>query len=168
MEIGVFNGLPAHPLLVHAVVVLVPLAAFLLVLSVAWPAARRRLGVMTPLVALAALALVPLTTNAGEWLERRLGGSPVIDTHTEQGELVIYWAAALFALSLAWWLLHTPLLAARLPWADTTPRPGWVRVVAAVLAAASVFVAVGSMVQIYRAGDSGARAVWQGVVREGD
>jgi hypothetical protein len=37
------GGLPAHILLVHAVVVLVPLAALLVVLVTAWPAARARL-----------------------------------------------------------------------------------------------------------------------------
>ena len=36
------NGLPAHVLLVHAVVVLVPLTSLLLVLVAVWPAARRR------------------------------------------------------------------------------------------------------------------------------
>ncbi len=37
-------GLPAHPLLVHAAVVLVPLAAIGVVLIAFWPAARARLG----------------------------------------------------------------------------------------------------------------------------
>lgn len=36
------NGLPAHVLLVHAVVVLVPLTAIMLVLAAFWPSARRR------------------------------------------------------------------------------------------------------------------------------
>lgn len=51
----IFNGLPMHPLLVHLAVVLVPLSSLLLVLHVSWPAARRRLGWVTPAVALAAL-----------------------------------------------------------------------------------------------------------------
>ena len=46
------NGLPLHVLLVHFIVVGVPLAALLTVLSALWPAARRRLGIITPLVAL--------------------------------------------------------------------------------------------------------------------
>ncbi len=36
------GGLPAHILLVHAVVVLVPLSALLIVLVTTWPAARAR------------------------------------------------------------------------------------------------------------------------------
>ena len=41
---GTVNGLPAHVLLVHAIVVLLPLAALLLVLTAVWPAARSRLA----------------------------------------------------------------------------------------------------------------------------
>lgn len=33
-------GLPIHPLLVHATVVIVPLAAVLVLLTALWPAAR--------------------------------------------------------------------------------------------------------------------------------
>ena len=50
---GEFQGSALHVLLVHAVIVLIPLAALLTVLSAVWPAARRRLGIITPLAALA-------------------------------------------------------------------------------------------------------------------
>ncbi|WP_433502372.1 hypothetical protein ACQP04_21600 [Pseudonocardia halophobica] len=53
-------GLPAHILLVHAVVVLVPLTALLLVVESLWPAARRRLAWPA-----AALALVAVVVAAG-------------------------------------------------------------------------------------------------------
>lgn len=36
-------------LLVHAVVVLIPLAALIVIVGSVWPAARRKLGVLTPL-----------------------------------------------------------------------------------------------------------------------
>jgi hypothetical protein len=65
------NGLPAHILLVHAIVVLLPLAALLLVLTAVWPDARRRLAGPNALLSLLVVVLVPLTTSAGEWLERR-------------------------------------------------------------------------------------------------
>src|SRR5690606_37393735 len=54
-------GLPLHPLLVHAVVILVPLTALALVLGSLWPAARRRLGIVTPLAAALLVVLVPIT-----------------------------------------------------------------------------------------------------------
>lgn len=37
------NGLPAHPFLVHFIVVLAPLTAVLAILCAIWPAARQRL-----------------------------------------------------------------------------------------------------------------------------
>ncbi len=65
-HVNEFNGLPVHILLIHLVVAGIPLAALLTVLSAVWPAARRRLGVITPIVALLALISIPITTAAGE------------------------------------------------------------------------------------------------------
>ena len=84
-----FNGLPAHVLLVHLVVVGVPVAALLTVLSAVWPAANRRLGVITPVVAMLALVCVPITTSAGEWLQARVFHGytdPNITRHAELGD----------------------------------------------------------------------------------
>ena len=80
---GEINGLPVHVLVVHAVVALVPLAALLTVLSAVWPAARRRLGIVTPLVALLALGAAFAAQEAGEWLQARVPSSPLIIEHTE-------------------------------------------------------------------------------------
>src|SRR6266496_3871761 len=65
------NGLPAHILLVHAIVVLLPLTALLLVLSALWPAARRKVAGPNAILSVLVVVLVPITTEAGEWLERR-------------------------------------------------------------------------------------------------
>ena len=59
-------GLPVHPLAVHATVVLVPLAALALLAHVLVPAARQRLGIVTPVLAVVALVLVPISTSSGE------------------------------------------------------------------------------------------------------
>ena len=75
------TGLPLHPLIVHFVVVAFPGAAVLLLLSAFWPAARRRLGIITPLLALASLIAVPLATSSGESLEERVDGSALLETH---------------------------------------------------------------------------------------
>lgn len=149
------NGLPAHVLLVHAVVVLVPLSALLLVLVAVWPAARRRLTLLTTLLAAVALAAVPLTTEAGEWLERRVPDSPLVAAHAELGDGLLPWAAGLFAVALAISLLH---LRAR----RAEKRTGVVvTTVAAILA---VVVSVGAVTEVYLIGDSGARAAWTGKI----
>ena len=61
-------GLPAHVLLVHAIVVLAPLTAALEILCAIWPAARRRLVWLVLAFAAVNLVFTPLTTDAGEWL----------------------------------------------------------------------------------------------------
>jgi len=158
------NGLPAHALLVHVVVVLVPVAAVMVVCSALWPAARRRLGVGTPVVAFAALVSVPLATHAGEWLEARVPSTPLVRRHTELGDSLLPWVLVLFVLAAGLWFLQRRAAVAGGAAggaAGAATRPGALFVVAAVL---SVVAAVGSVVQVVRIGDSGAKAVWSGQV----
>jgi len=151
-----FNGLPTHVLLVHAVVVLVPAAA-LAVVAAAWSAPlRRRLGVLTPALALGALVLVPITANAGQWLQKQLPDSPLIRKHADRGEQLWPWVLALFLLAVAGYVLSRRAEAG----AGQAPAlPSWIPVLVAVLATVA---AVGATVQTARIGDSGARAVWEG------
>jgi hypothetical protein len=186
----VINGLPAHVLLIHAVVVLVPLAALMLVASAVWPAARARLGVLTPIVALIALVLVPVTTHAGEYLEDHLGFSnALIRRHAELGDTLLPWAIGLFVVAAAVWVLGRRFeltwssggsrsterkeSAESLGFSDSsvlTERPATKTVlpvwVTAIVAVVSIAVAVGTLITIYRIGDSGAHAVWNGVVKK--
>lgn len=177
------NGLPAHILLVHAVVVLLPLAALALVLSVLWPAARRRLGIVTPLLALVGLVLVPITTEAGEWLEGRLGGgSPLIERHAHLGDQLLPFAVAMFVVAAAHWAWSFRLnRAAKQARVTSTPVEGGgggvavaertatttvagtttgSKVVAAVFAVLGVASAALTVWMVVRIGDSGAQAVW--------
>ena len=91
------NGLPLHVLLVHFVVVLVPLTAIAALLVPIWPAARRRLGIVVPLLALFDLVLVPIVTQAGEWLLARVPSTPLIQAHAALGRTLLPWVIALFA-----------------------------------------------------------------------
>lgn len=149
----VVNGLPLHVLLVHLVVIVVPAAALCLLLSAFWPAARRRLGIVTPLVALVGLVAVPFTTAAGEWLQVRVGATPLVERHASLGPLLLPWVIAVFVVASALWLWYRvdPAL----------PRP--VRVVALiVLDASAVVAAVGSVILVVLIGESGSAAVWTG------
>ncbi|MCX6467463.1 MAG: hypothetical protein NTW05_28360, partial [Pseudonocardiales bacterium] len=62
------DGLPLHPLVVHAVVVLLPLAALGTVACALRPSWRAQLAVPTLLVALAGTAAVPVAALAGDQL----------------------------------------------------------------------------------------------------
>jgi hypothetical protein len=148
-DMSTINGLPAHPLLVHAVVVLLPLAALAVVLHAVWPTAARRLGIVTPLLCLVSLVLVPITTQAGKDLERSLGGTnELIRRHAQLGDQVLPWAIALTVVGVAQWALGR--------WSPIGP------VVRIPVGVVSVAVAVVATVVLVRAGDAGAQAVWGG------
>ena len=182
----VINGLPAHILLIHVVIVLVPLGALCTVLSSVWPAARARLGILSPLVCLVALVFVPITTHAGEWLRDHLraqqGDNPAIDKHVNLASGFLIYAIGLFVVSTR--VVARPQArdgfvrrhAARrvggsssggtaLPperRRDTTELPQWASIGVAVVAVAVSAVTVW---QLYRIGDSGSHAVWGGIVK---
>jgi hypothetical protein len=180
------NGLPAHALLVHAVVVLVPLAALAVTLSALWPRLRWRLSWIPPLLALAALISVPLTTNAGQWLASRIPMTPMIAAHTELGDTLLPWAIGLFLVSLlVRGLGYATSAVAKQP--DNTGKTDKIgevnkgperisffpagnenlrRVVTVVVAVLALTASVGSVVQVCRIGESGARAVWSGVLTQ--
>ena len=94
------GGLPAHILLVHAVVVLIPLTAILLVIIAMSSRARRRLDILTVILAVLALVSVPLTTEAGDWLEHRLPRTALLRTHTHLGDSMLPWAVALALITV--------------------------------------------------------------------
>ncbi|MFS4096180.1 DUF2231 domain-containing protein [Streptomyces sp. AF1A] len=151
------NGLPAHVLLVHIVVVLIPLTALALVTCALWPRAARRLGVLLPAVALVALISVPLTSHAGEWLERHVADDALVRRHTELGDGLLPWALGLFVLAgVVWWAARpAPAPIGQGGGSRRSALP--VRIVVGVL---SVAVAAGAVVDVYRIGDSGAKAAW--------
>ena len=159
-----FNGLPLHVLIVHAVVIVVPLAALCAVLTAFWPAVRRRLGIVTPLSALAALVLVPLAVQAGEWLQSRLVTiTPLLGAHTSLGETLLPWVIALFLVAaLQWgWYRYINGDGAR---SASVLRSRTGRLIATVIIDLVVVVsAVGAVVTVALIGESGSRAVWNGL-----
>jgi hypothetical protein len=143
-------GLPTHAIVVHATVVLLPLAALAVLLHAFWPDARRRLGVVTPLLAGVALVLVPMATQSGENLEHAVGRSALVERHAELADGMLPWAIGLFVVAVGLWLLDR-----------SRAQPRWVPLVAGVLAVVAV---VGTVQQVVRVGHAGAKATWDGVV----
>jgi uncharacterized membrane protein YfcA len=151
-------GLPTHAIVVHATVVFLPLASFVVLLHAFWPEARRRLGVVTPLLAGVALVLVPLATESGEGLEHSMSENALIERHAELADGMLPWAIGLFVVAVGLWLLDRRR--ARAPHDDVT-RARWLPVVVGIL---TVVVAVGTVQQVVRVGHAGAKATWDGVV----
>lgn len=144
------NGLPLHPLVVHAAVVFGPIAALTAIVYVVLPSWRDRLR--WPMLALAVLATALIwtafltgtnfrnqsrfDTAQGEWLDR-------LDKHKKLGGQLRWVTSGFFvvALASAWW--HD--------------RTGATRVALGVLLAGS---AGATLVWVVLTGDAGARAVW--------
>lgn len=152
----VVNGMPAHALLLHFVLVLAPLIALTEIVCGVWPAARRGALVWFTLVLAAVnMVLTPLTINAGAWLyDLRPKPSPILQEHAARGAAMTYFSAALLVVAIV-------LVALRVIERRWDKRRVATRVIVAVLA---LGVGVSSIVQIYRVGDAGAQSVWGGEI----
>lgn len=155
-------GLPAHVLLLHFVVVLVPLTAILLIVCALWPAARERLIWLVAILAGITLIVTPLTVKAGEWFgtwQADHGGeTPELDTHMNAGEAGIWMAVALAVAAALLTGLHILLSRGR----TIQPVVHWT-VVAVVIISAGW-----TMYQIHNIGESGARAAWGSALTPSD
>lgn len=144
------NGLPVHPLVVHAVVVLLPLAILGTVLIVAVPRWRHHYGPVVLGVAALATVLIPVATSSGEQLEKHVGDP---GRHAQLGDQLIWFTLPmLVVLAVFVWLERR-----RGPQDQGAPaRPAMVQGVAAL----AVLAALAAGYQTVRVGDSGARAAW--------
>ena len=160
-----FDGLPLHPLFVHATTVLVPLAVLAALALVARPAWRDRYGIAGAVVALVALVSVPLATSTGEGLEKALPHSALIEEHTRLADTLLPLMLAL-AVGLVGWVAldryRSHVLGSAGPGTPARSAPGWMQVLAAVLLVTATVGALGSAVQVVRIGHSGSNAVWHG------
>jgi uncharacterized membrane protein len=146
-------GLPAHPLVVHLPVLLVPITAVGVVwctFSARW---RARLGWIVVGSAALTVAAVELALNTGEALEERVRETELVEDHAELADAMLPLAIAVLVVALGGMLLER--------WRDRRPAaPGWVRPALAAVAVAAVLSAGAATVQIVRIGHSGARSVW--------
>jgi uncharacterized membrane protein len=152
------NGIPLHPLVVHAVVVFVPLAAMAaIVMSLPrwrwlarWPALLLTLG--------ATAAAYVATLTGGELKEDRgLETLPLVKSHAVWGDrlLIGMWVFAALVIVAFWVFPHVTRLSGgkdRVARIAALEKPLMVLVPLA---------AVAVLVLVVLAGDSGARAVWQ-------
>ncbi|SES12506.1 hypothetical protein SAMN05216188_122124 [Lentzea xinjiangensis] len=158
------DGLPLHPLLVHAAVVLLPLAALGSVAIALVPSWRRRYAWPVLGVTLAGVAAVPAAQQSGEDFQAALerGGvrNPAIQTHADLGATLLPIALGFGVAVIA--LLVAGRLADREREAEAPTTKTW-RVVSVVVSVLVVLLAAGTTVQTVRAGHSGSTAVWSGV-----
>lgn len=159
LEISNLAGLPAHALLVHAAVVLVPLAATALAVTCWRSEWRKAYSLPVGLLALAGAVAAFLAKESGEPLEeavkRAAQGEGVrarFGEHPEQGDTAFVFAVLLAVVAIGLWAVDRYGERFNLPrWAPMATYG--VAVVPAALALVTMIVA----------GHSGAQLVWKDV-----
>lgn len=145
---GTVLGLPTHALVLHATVVLLPLAAALLVLCAFSAQAARRAGLLLPAGGILAAVLVPVTVSSGRALRARLPLNPQIEAHARAANAMLPWAIGLAVVCVVVWV------------ARRRPGPPARSAVSVALAVLAVVAATGAVVEVAYIGHLGATATW--------
>lgn len=144
-------GLPLHPLVVHATVVLLPLAALGLIVMVLIPRTRPYLDWLTLGAMVVATGSAFAAKLSGEQLAERVGEP---QRHADLGDLLPWFALALLVITVVWFVLQR---------ADR--RADRRRPATLVLGIVGALLAVGTIGWTIAVGHSGAEAAWGGVVQ---
>jgi hypothetical protein len=136
---------------VHATVVLVPVAVILGIVGTLWPAARRKLGIVTPITASVAGAAVALTILAGQWLKEHIVTTDLAQSHENMGTRIVPWIILLVIGTWLQWAWYS--------FGQKRVARGQKVIPITLIALVSVG-AIGTLVAIFLIAEAGARAVW--------
>lgn len=149
------HGVPAHVLLVHFAVVLLPLTALLVIVCALWSAAYRHVVWLTLILAAVTAVLMPITVNTGEQLfNLKRNPGPMLREHADRGVSMTYFSIALLVVAIA-------IAVLRIFERRANKRRLTINAVIAIFALA---VGISSTIQVYRVGEDGAQAVWDGEI----
>ena len=164
----IYGGLPAHPLFVHVPVVLIPvtiLAAIICMVRTEWFLSY---GIALSVVSIGAMSSIFLTMQAGGALESELHltgrAAQLISQHSQAAHYLAYLYIVFTALVIVTFAAQR--ISGGLPTGlvvvdrALSPRP-----VFQVLRILLVLLALGAAVMVFRVGDLGAKAVWQGRIQ---
>lgn len=157
-----FDGLPLHPLFVHAAVVAVPVVA-LLAIAAAWiPRVRDWLGIVLPILAAVAFLATLVAKESGEALATQVSQTAAVTAHTEIADIATAGAFLLFVGAwVQWGWLHFFVRPRPGRPSARATRPGLVRAVSVGVSILLTLVGVFAIVSVVVVGDTGARAVWK-------
>lgn len=146
-------GLPLHPLVVHATVVFVPLAALGGIVVSLWTWARDRYGLLVLAAALLGLVATFVAEQSGEqFYDSFPAHSPAMDTHLNIASPLIYWVLGMFVgqvVLMGGWFVGRRV-----------QPPSYARILHWVGVALSIVFGIISVIWTIRAGHAGATAVW--------
>lgn len=143
-------GLPTHVLVVHATVVLLPVAALGAVVIVIRRSLIHRLGAITVIVAGLGMAAAWVSRFSGAELASRVGNP---QPHVELGHDLPIHATLFFVLVTAYWLIARGIPGNR-------SRPWWVLVLGVLVLLGSVGITWSTIIT----GHSGSEATWGSII----
>lgn len=149
---GFIAGLPLHPLVVHAAVVLLPLAALVLILLVFVPAWRTRFGWVTIGGLAVGTGAAWLAKESGEALAAKVG---LPADHAQWGDILVPVSIVLFVVAVIWLVLR-----------NRAARATSGSVAATITGGLTVLLALAATAITVLVGHSGAQAVWAGGVED--
>lgn len=161
----IYDGLPFHPLILHVPVVLIPvtiLAALAVIVRTEW---LGRYGIALAVVSIVAMSSIFLTMRAGAALEAAL------DLQGRAASLIQQHSHAAKLLAIVYVLFTACLIVTFAAYRISGGRPTGLGIVDALLSRRAVFqilrgvlalLAIAAAFYVFRVGDLGAKAVWQG------
>lgn len=166
----IYGGLPAHPLFIHVPVVLIPLSVIGALACVARPAWWQRYGILLSLTAIVAMSSIFLAMQAGAALEGALNlqgpAANLIHEHSRDAHILAIVFVAFTAVVILTFSATriSGGMATGLGIVDRLLSP--TRSVLA-LRIALVVLAIVCAYLVYKVGDLGAKAVWEGRLQQG-
>jgi glycine/D-amino acid oxidase-like deaminating enzyme len=169
-------GLPAHPLLVHIPIVLLPLAAIGVVVMLIRPAWHRRYRWVVLGMGIAGALGATLAAQAGEELENRIvavegrEAAASWEHHANLGETarnfaLLFMFVLIVFVFVPWWLERRASRSASLIESAAAANRN-MRVLTIAVSALVVLAAVGTVVTIVQAGHTGSESVWEDYVKD--
>jgi hypothetical protein len=117
---------------------------------------------MAPIIALGALSSVPITTQAGEWLQAPLRHTELVAAHAALGTTLLPWAVAAFLVAAIQWFWFRFVTAPDARFASRLSGTIARRIITIAPAVEVLMLAVGSVITVVQIGESGVRAIWTG------
>jgi hypothetical protein len=161
VDIETIFGLPAHPLLVHIPVVLIPLCAAGAIWIVVWPSWRPRIGWIVVALSGFTVVMSKLAADSGEAFEDALDKeSTLLEHHVELGDTFVWFALVFFVSVLALMLWDRAQRRKDDPSGGSDGRVRATSPAAIVLSILVVVTAAAASFRVYQVGHSGAESVW--------
>lgn len=161
----IYSGLPAHPLFVHVPVVLIPTTIVAAIVFMAKPQWFSRYGIALALASIVAMSSVFLTMQAGAALRAAL------HLQGQAAKLISEHSQAAHILAIVYVVFTATLIVTFAAQRISSGMPTGLGVVDGLLSSKSMFtalrvvlvlLAIGAGYMVFRTGDLGAKAVWQG------